>query len=128
MECAAKGGWVSAGTTQYPYWSEARSTHLNLVIDEHRINLVASLPQRAQPLLASLHDASFALDWLDDNTARLFVDELIDAIDAIVGRLDKARDERGEWCLVLGLPGGAQGAEGPSVKAVAERDNLDLVA
>lgn len=111
-----------------PELAGARHAGLDLVVDQDSANLAASLGEGDHKLLAAGKDASLALDRLDNDTAGLVVDKVVDSSNIVVSPLLEARHHRRKWLLVLGIMRRRQRSHRTAVESVLERDNVDLFA
>ena len=98
-------------------------TALDLVVDQDRADLVATLPQRDQELMRSNVDTTLALDGLDDHTASVLGDQLVDAVDVVVDCVLAAGNHRREGLLVFRVWCHAQRSHGAAVERAVERND-----
>lgn len=105
-------------------------TYLDLVVDKNSSNFIASRPECPQESLVRSSHPSFSLYWLNNHSARIFIDQLhqvlwvriIELPDPHVG--DKGR----KWRLVLRVRGHAQRTHRPSMKPMLKAHKRSLRA
>lgn len=110
-----------------PESAGAGETALDLIVDEDGADLAAALGQGDQELVRRGRDAAFALNGLDNDTAGLLGDGLVDGGDVVEGAELEAGQHGRKGLLVLGVVGGGQAAHGAAVEGIVEGDDLELV-
>lgn len=111
-----------------PELAGAAEAALNLVVDEHGADGPGTAGEGDQKVLAGRLHAALALDGLDDDGARLFRHERVDARHVIVRALPEAGHHGRKGLLVLWVVRRRQRAHGASVKRIVKRDDLGLAA
>lgn len=126
--CCGQDIWVGfhGQVAVSPQLASTAETALDLVVDEDRADLVAALPQRDQELMGSNVDTTLALDGLDNDTASVLGDQLVDAVDVVVDCVLAAGNHRREGLLIFRVGCHAQRSHGAAVERAVERDDLML--
>lgn len=97
-----KKGWSA---TVLPASGSFAEAHLDLVKDDDGADLPSPLNNLGQPLHLGLVQTSLPLNRLDDDTARVVVDELVESLlDIDLSDLDSGKQRR-KGILVLGVGG-----------------------
>lgn len=109
-----------------PEFSGTTKTTLDLIVDQDSTDLVAAVAQSNEELVGGDVDTPLALDRLDDDTASVLRDQLVDAVNVVVGSVLASRHHGRERLLVFGVRGHAEGAHGTAMEGAVEAHNLVL--
>ena len=122
---------VRVGVTVGPFVGEQAPgpahAALHFVVDQQQPEFVTDRPQGAQVVQVRRGNAAFALDRFDQNGSGFFSDRRAGLVQIVEGHVVEAVDRRAEAFEVLGVVGGSDGRQRPTVEGVAGADDAVLL-
>lgn len=118
------GVWTSG--LMGPEVTGTAETALNLIVDEEGSNLSATSTEGLEELGASRVDSSLTLNWLDNDTAGLLGNEVLQLVDLVQVSNLESWNHWAEWLLIFWSRGSRERTHCSSVERVVERNNFNL--